>query len=49
MTGLHTETQDGQAILIATPRLYMLFPRSFEQCVEFLLSVGDGRTVVSPL
>jgi hypothetical protein len=45
MTGLDTETHDGQAILIATPRLYILFPRSFEECVEFLLSAGDEELV----
>src|SRR5215831_11254559 len=45
MTGLDTETHNGQIILIATPRLYTLFPRSFEECVEFLLSIGDKELV----
>jgi hypothetical protein len=45
MTGLDTETHDGQAILIATSQLYTLFPRSFEECLEFILSVGDDELV----
>src|SRR5262249_54510849 len=45
MTGLDTETHNGRAILIATSRLYTLFPRSFEECLEFLFSVGHEDLV----
>jgi hypothetical protein len=36
LRGLDTETQNGLAVLIATPERYILFPRSFRRCVEFL-------------
>src|SRR5690348_9714070 len=45
MTGLDTETYSGKAVLIATPRIYRLSPQSFEECVEFLLSVGDEKMI----
>ena len=41
MTGLATETHEGLAVLIATPRQYKEFPQSFGECVDFLLSIGD--------
>jgi hypothetical protein len=40
MTGLDTETHDGLAVLIATPDRYKEFPATFEDCVDFLLSIG---------
>ena len=34
--GLDTETQDGRAVLVATPNAYKLFPRSFAEIVYLL-------------
>lgn len=45
MTGFDTETHEGRAVLMATPRLYVLFPRSFEECLAFLLSIGDDELI----
>jgi len=45
MTGLDTETDHGKAVLIATPRLYTLFPRTFEDCLQFLIGIGDDELI----
>jgi hypothetical protein len=41
LRGLDTETHLGLAVLIGTSDNYCLFPSTFEECLEFLLSIGD--------
>jgi hypothetical protein len=43
VTGVDTETHLGKAVLIATPRIHKLFPKSFEDCVQFLIDTGDTQ------
>lgn len=45
MTGFDSETHKGQAVLLATPRVYSLFPKTFEQCAAFLASIGDPELI----
>jgi DNA polymerase elongation subunit (family B) len=45
VTGFDSETHKGQAVLLATPRVYSLFPKTFEQCVTFLASIGDPELI----
>jgi hypothetical protein len=45
VTGFDSETHKGKAVLLATPRVYSLFPRTFEQCISFLASIGDPELI----
>jgi hypothetical protein len=45
MTGFDTETHEGRAVLLATPRVYSLLPATFEHCIKFLATIGDPELI----
>jgi len=44
-TGFDTETQNGQAVLLATERSYLAWPKNFEECATWLCQEGTRYSV----